>query len=417
MDECCEPKRTVKAFCPECGKLGKPVQKITLESLVRNAGKIQKEPYWFCETPVCRMVYFSFEGVSRFHEKDLKVRVGIKETEDPVPLCYCIGWDRKRIRDEIKATGKSTAVVSITKEVKAGNCFCERSNPQGTCCLGNVSKAVKEGMKTLMALAAVALIFNSVPQGLAHEPVFSLGPETIYKGGIGIEVEGEFDKADEEREAAMNYELLYGVTENLSLTLKVPHLIEGKEGASTSNGLEDITLRGKYQFFRKDTLGAQDKAAFIYGMKFPAGSEDKRPATGSGSLDHLFGLTVGHESTTLYGFMSARYLLRTQSGVREKGDQVLVDIAVGFRPWLRPYKSWDLVLLWENSYIFSAKDEVDDLKVANSRGHEILSGPTFLCSIRNLMIKGGIQFPLWQDLQGDQQERDFRALLAAEYHF
>ena len=96
---------------------------------------------------------------------------------------------------------------------------------------------------------------------------------------------------------------------------------------------------------------------------------------------------------------------------------MLADLAVGFRPWLRPYKSWDLVLLWENSYLFSAKDEVDDLKVANSRGHEILSGPTFLWSIRNLMIKGGIQFPLWQNLQGDQEERDFRALIAAEYHF
>ncbi len=51
--------------------------------------------------------------------------------------------------DEIKNTGKSTAVESITKEVKAGNCFCERSNPQGTCCLGNVSKAVKDGLRFL----------------------------------------------------------------------------------------------------------------------------------------------------------------------------------------------------------------------------------------------------------------------------
>lgn len=24
----------------------------------------------------------------------LTVRVGIKETEDPIPLCYCFGYDR-----------------------------------------------------------------------------------------------------------------------------------------------------------------------------------------------------------------------------------------------------------------------------------------------------------------------------------
>lgn len=148
MDECCEPKRNVKAFCPECGKQGKPVQKITMESLVRDPGKIQNEPYWFCGIRTCHVVYFSFDGASRFHREDLNVRVGIKETEDPIPLCYCFGWDRKRIWDEIHAAGKSTAVESITKEVKAGNCFCERSNPQGTCCLGNISQVVKEGYKS-----------------------------------------------------------------------------------------------------------------------------------------------------------------------------------------------------------------------------------------------------------------------------
>jgi len=252
---------------------------------------------------------------------------------------------------------------------------------------------------------------------LAHEPVFSLGPETIYKGGVGIEAEAEFDKADGKRGTEFDYEILYGVTENISVTLEIPHLIEGRERNKTSNGLKDIVLRGKYQLLKRDALGVQDKAALIYGLKFPTGSEDKVPQTGSGSWDHLFGLSVAHESTTLYGFLTGRYLLKTQSGAREKGDQVLIDVAVGFRPWLRPYKSWDLVILWENSYIFSAKTERDDMKIPDSGGHEILTGPTILWSIRNLMIKGGIQFPLWQDLHGNQQERDFRAQLAAEYHF
>ncbi|KKL05704.1 hypothetical protein LCGC14_2603390, partial [marine sediment metagenome] len=49
-------------------------------------------------------------------------------------------------------------------------------------------------------------------------------------------------------------------------------------------------------------------------------------------------------------------------------------------------------------------------------GEEIFIGPTLLWSIRNIMIKGGIQFPVWQDLNGNQK-RDFRSLLAVEYHF
>src|SRR3989338_1880678 len=158
MEECCEPKRNVKAFCPDCKKQGKPVKKITLESLLKDQGKIGDQAYWFCMTRDCSLVYFSLDGTLRFHKDDLKVSVGIKETEDPIPLCYCFGWDRKRIQDEIKQTGRSTAVESITKEVKAGNCFCERSNPQGTCCLGNVSKAVQEGMKIFILVLAATLV-------------------------------------------------------------------------------------------------------------------------------------------------------------------------------------------------------------------------------------------------------------------
>lgn len=252
---------------------------------------------------------------------------------------------------------------------------------------------------------------------LAHEPVFSLGPETIYKDGIGVETEFEFEQKGKDKERVIHYEILYGVTEDIALTLEAPQFLEKKEAVNSSDGLGDIALRGKYQFYRKDSPGAQDKAALIYGLRFPSGDEDRKPATSTGAVEHLFGLTLGHESTTLYGFATARYLLKTDSGSRDKGDQFLLDISVGFRPWLRSYKSWDLVLLLETSYILTQKDEIDGAGQPNTGGEEILTGPTFLWSIRNIMLKGGVQFPVWQDMNGTQKEMDFRSVVAIEYHF
>ncbi|MCH7577721.1 MAG: transporter, partial [Chloroflexi bacterium] len=130
-------------------------------------------------------------------------------------------------------------------------------------------------------------------------------------------------------ETSLHYEVIYGLTENLSLTAEVPHVVEKREGDNITDGLGEVALRAKYQVFRKDTLGAQDKVALIYGMKFPTGSEDRNPALGSGALDHLFGLSLGHESTTWYGFATGRYVLRPEAGTREQGDRVLVDVAVG----------------------------------------------------------------------------------------
>jgi hypothetical protein len=39
--------------------------------------------------------------------------------------------------------GSSTAADRITALVKADRCACEVRNPQGTCCLGNVTAAVR----------------------------------------------------------------------------------------------------------------------------------------------------------------------------------------------------------------------------------------------------------------------------------
>lgn len=81
------------------------------------------------------------------HKKDIKVRVGIKETENPIPVCYCFGWTSERIFNQIKQLGYSTAVQEISDKVKAGECVCEIKNPSGRCCLGEVNKTVKRGIE------------------------------------------------------------------------------------------------------------------------------------------------------------------------------------------------------------------------------------------------------------------------------
>ena len=73
----------------------------------------------------------------------LTVRVGIKETGDPIPLCYCFNYDRKAVHDDIRRNSNTDIQKNITQRVKAGECRCEETNPSGGCCLGNVSRAIK----------------------------------------------------------------------------------------------------------------------------------------------------------------------------------------------------------------------------------------------------------------------------------
>lgn len=152
-ETCCElhpPQKCGPAQCPECGELGKTVQRITLGALLKPEKRPQiprQEEFCFCRNATCDVVYFISDRVF-FRKNDLNILVGLKEPQNPrVPVCYCFGWTPEKIQAEIKSTGKTTAIDQIKTQVQAGNCYCEITNPQGSCCLGNVSKAVKEAFK------------------------------------------------------------------------------------------------------------------------------------------------------------------------------------------------------------------------------------------------------------------------------
>lgn len=138
------------AHCPVAGKRGKPVPLVTLRSLVlpEHAAGAEGREWFFCDLPDCDVVYFTHDGRT-LDKRALRVRVGLKEKEAPRPVCYCFGHTVESIREEIGRIGRSTVAASIKEKVEAGECSCENLNPKGTCCLGDVNKAVKEALASI----------------------------------------------------------------------------------------------------------------------------------------------------------------------------------------------------------------------------------------------------------------------------
>ena len=149
MSNCCsigEKSAAAKVMaCPANGARSKQVDMLTVRSLVRQLPlSMPATQYYLCESRDCNVVYFALDPQAPiFRRADLLVRVGAKEESDPIPVCYCFGFTRKDIEDEVAQTGRSTIADRITAEVKAGNCACEVKNPSGKCCLGNVTRVVQ----------------------------------------------------------------------------------------------------------------------------------------------------------------------------------------------------------------------------------------------------------------------------------
>jgi len=149
VEDCCTVKPaapTSPILCPECGKPGRPVERITVKAMLRPGAlmRLSAPEHRFCPTPACSVVYFGIEEV--FHREEIVVPVFQKEPAGERTVCYCFAVTEADLRRELEQTGHSTATAEISEHVRADRCACELKNPQGSCCLGNVATAVREAL-------------------------------------------------------------------------------------------------------------------------------------------------------------------------------------------------------------------------------------------------------------------------------
>ena len=140
------PDESTPTTCPVCGNRGSKVERVTLDSLLTPAAaaRIADTQYRFCDNPECEIVYFD-EADSTFAKADLTVRVGVKERTAPRHVCYCFDHTIEEIEAEVRDTGRSSVLDDIKTRMKTA-CWCDTRSPQGVCCLGTVSKYVKQAM-------------------------------------------------------------------------------------------------------------------------------------------------------------------------------------------------------------------------------------------------------------------------------
>jgi hypothetical protein len=131
--------------CESCKNKGRPVSRKTVLLMVKPEllERAMHGSYSFCSERDCSIVYFEDKGDEHFTVDDLRKRVGVKVKDDPIPLCYCFGFDENHIRGEIERTGNTSIPDRVSGLIREGLCACEARNPAGVCCLGEVNKAAK----------------------------------------------------------------------------------------------------------------------------------------------------------------------------------------------------------------------------------------------------------------------------------
>ncbi|RME02018.1 MAG: transporter [Calditrichaeota bacterium] len=253
----------------------------------------------------------------------------------------------------------------------------------------------------------VMAVLGMVNVGFSHEPVFGLGPHTIYQ--YGYAVGSEFEKG--ELGWGHHLEVIYGLTPDWAVTVVVPYQFANDQRPS---GLGDLVFRTKYRFFRHDFHGASLQAALHAGVKWPTGDVEKR--LGRGNRSGFVGASFGFESRRQYFFAGARVHINGSYRGLNQGEAFRFNLAYGIRPWKLQYHQPDPVFLLELNGNVLARDELNGQPLVNSGGQVLSLGPGLLFSYRNVMLKVGIGFPVLNNLNGDQESPQNEYVLALEMH-
>ena len=269
----------------------------------------------------------------------------------------------------------------------------------------------------LVGLLAVAAAMPA----RAHGPLFSPAPETIFKGGtevtLGFHTAKTTGGGDREKEYEVFVGAEYGLTADWEIGIEVPYAWKKSNGRD-ANGVGDIVLDTKYQFWRRDLPGAQYKAAVFFKTKLPTGDDGGQPRIGSGSTDVIGGLATGYESRRWYWFVSGVYRVNTEgAGGLEKGDRQFLNVVGGVRPVLTEYDEPDTVLMVELNWEHAGRDDLNGAGLVNTGGWELFLSPVVWWTYGQLAIRGGVQIPIAEGLNGDQATSDYRARIEFIYHF
>ncbi|WP_028390988.1 putative iron-sulfur cluster-binding metallochaperone [Bacillus cihuensis] len=150
MEDCCSNVNKIRTesdgICPLCKNKGKKVLLITLKSLLKPSALESlnaKESHYFCSTKKCNVVYFDTNN-NMYLISDIQVAVYQKDDSSLTPICYCFDWTKERIMEYVENGINPNPVEHIRENIKENRCGCEVNNPQGSCCLGNVTKFINQ---------------------------------------------------------------------------------------------------------------------------------------------------------------------------------------------------------------------------------------------------------------------------------
>ena len=291
--------------------------------------------------------------------------------------------------------------------------------------------------------------------GDGHGPAFAFSTATLGAGDVDIET----DVMWRARSYMLAPRVSYGVRENLQISFSSPfHLNHGDHPTGRFDAMmpgnpEAEFLLGWRFYHVSPGVGTRNEATLYAGG---SALTQEVPRADGPPLRRQPGLYVAlaagrvARSYDVWAGIGYQKYGQWNSGVDDhQSNTLLTSFAVGWRPPFlnKDYPRPDFRVFWETTgeevglawrdrappgfgggsgggghthaerSVFLPPKPSNIQYLRNSGGTAIFSGPSLLCTYRNMAFQAGILFPLMDDPNGNQRTEPFRASVGISYYF
>lgn len=252
-----------------------------------------------------------------------------------------------------------------------------------------------------------------------HGPVFGLATPTLPQGAWNMDAT-LMSAAHNKRGYMARETIRYGLTEDIQLNVSIPQTIvrmatplRTRIGTMMA-GMGDLEASAMWRFHKiYPDVGQRFESTLLLSGLYPI--DDER-GLNVGPGFHAAAVT-GFASRSIYVWGGGGYQRYSDKRGDRPGDLGYLSAVIAWRPpvFQGDYPKPDWRIFVESVTEFVSRDEVSGADVSNTGGTRALVGPTFLGLYRAWGLGAGVLFPVYQNLNGIQDEEGPRIAVNVSY--
>ncbi len=241
-------------------------------------------------------------------------------------------------------------------------------------------------------------------------PLFSFGLFSIDKNQSQYFIQPSYLNLDRGAFTFLEYDYLYGITDNLTLAVAIPYSVSRRLNDNKSTGFSDVGINFEYTLYNLTNDTSSSQLTFVLKSTIPTGSSTKQPPTGLGNPSLLLGATYSTTYADWFQFIESGLTWYAPQHANQAGNYYQLNAGIGRTLYQHSPLSYWFGLVELNCQYFTAS-KLNGI-ASNTGGQLLHISPSLIYATNRLYAQLGLRVPVYQQWKTRDAIIDYQAALA-----